>query len=88
MKNRAVITAYGADDCPTQIKRIYEQLGCSAGHNLDALNDVLTDPNWVQGPAVVIWLSVPKNLDGWRKTLCDTLTEAAAKRPDLEFITG
>jgi len=83
---RAVINGAGAHDCPTQITRLYEQLGVVAGRNLDALADVLTDPNWVQGPAVVCWLACPKNREGWQARLYDTLDEASKKRDDLTFV--
>ena len=83
---RAVINDGGASDSATQIKRLYEQLGIDAGLNLDALSDVLTDPNWLQGPAVICWLACPKAGSGWHKKLYDTLDEAAGLRDDLTFV--
>ncbi|MGB1147815.1 MAG: barstar family protein [Alphaproteobacteria bacterium] len=83
---RVVINGTGADDCPTQITRLYEQLGINAGRNLDALADVLTDPNWLPGPAVVCWLACPKSRSGWQATMYNTISEAAAKRDDLTFV--
>ena len=83
---RAVINGMGSSDSGTQIKRLYEQLGIAAGQNLDALADVLSDPNWMQGPVVICWLACPKARSGWNATLYDTLEEAAGKRDDLTFI--
>ena len=83
---RAVINDLGASDSVTQIKRLCEQLGIAAGLNLDALADVLTDPNWLQGPTVICWLACPKARSGWHKTLYDTLEEAAGVRDDLTFV--
>jgi hypothetical protein len=83
---RAVITGSGAEACPTQITRLYEQLGVEAGRNLDALADVLSDPNWLPGPVVVCWLACPKSRSGWQASLYDTLRDAAAARDDLTFV--
>ena len=83
---RAVINGMGSDDSTTQIKRLNEQLGIAAGVNLDALADVLTDPNWLPGPVVICWLACPKGRSGWRATLYDTLEEAVGKRDDLTFV--
>ena len=83
---RAVINGLGAHDCPTQIARLYEQLGIEAGRNLDAVADVLGDPNWLLGPAVICWLACPKSRTGWIDTLYQTLEEAADRRGDLTFV--
>ena len=83
---RAVINGLGAADCPTQITRLYEQLGLAAGVNLDALADVLGDPNWLPGPAVICWLACPKSRSGWIDSLHQTLEEAADQRDDLTFV--
>lgn len=83
---RAVILGHGAEDCPTQLKRLYEQLGVSAGQNLDALADILGDPNWVQGPAVICWLACPKNRDDWQAKLYEVIEEASQQRDDLTFV--
>lgn len=84
--HRATILGAGADDKTTQLSRLYEQLGVQAGKNLDALADILGDPNWVPGPTVICWLACPKRRDDWQAKLYDTISEAAQQRDDLTFV--